>query len=464
MAVNRATALPYTTSRRGRSAASLELQRGGWGSTVLMIAMLVGAATAGALTLVMPQAGGLAGWIAMALCLTGFIGARRVAAPGFVAAPFVIFVAMVMFAGVTSLITSTWEYALRGTYGLLAIPGAALTTAAYCSARRRGAVSVVRQQAVAWTIVVLSVATALWALRQSLFGFTAEELAAISTQDTTRYVGTQIRSVGMFSINQEFGAYAGTVTPWLVVLAVRARGRARWILWAAVALASAALLTSLTRTAIVAALGASLVAIIANAHGRDSISRVLRGATIAFLAFGSGFLAMTSSSDPRVVDAVARIETLLSVGEDASFTSRTDEVWWRGINLMTEYPLGLGAGAAGPASSRFPEAAPFGSLIVDNGFIMVGVQLGWLGAAVFIWMLVALLVWLIRSSATLARAGAMAILALLAAMFTMQYWSLSAPGILIGSVVGLGIADAAAGASLPVGGAPRLGDGGRARP
>lgn len=115
---------------------------------------------------------------------------------------------------------------------------------------------------------------------------------------------------------------------------------------------------------------------------------------------------------------------------------------------MTEHPLGLGAGAAGPASSRFPEAAPFGRVVVDNGFIMVGVQLGWLGVAMFIWMLLALLIWLGRSTGTFARAGSMAILALLVAMIASQYWSLSAPGILVGSIIGLGISDAAARANL----------------
>lgn len=345
--------------------------------------------------------------------------------------------------------TSTLEYAVRGTYGLLTILGAAFTTAAYC-APRRGSVSIGRHRAVASVIVALSVLTAIWALRQSLLGFTVAELASINSQESTRFVGTQVRSVGMFAISQEFGVFAGTVTPWLVVLAVRSRGRARWFLWAAVALLSAALLTSLTRTAILAALIASFVGIITNAPGRNVVSRFLGGSVIALIVFGSGFFAMKSSSDIRVVDAVARIETLLNIGEDASFTARTDEVWWRGVNLMTEHPLGLGAGAAGPASSRFPEAAPFGRVVVDNGFIMVGVQLGWLGMAAFIWMLVALLIWLGRSTGTLARAGSMTMLALLVSMIASQYWSLSAPGILVGSIIGLGVSDAMAHANLPV--------------
>ena len=446
MAVTRYLARADVPSRE-RAVASRKPRLGGWVSTILMVVMLVGAATAGAVALVIPQASGLAGWIAMAVCLTGAVGARRVAVPGFVAGPLVIFVSMVLLAGVASLMTSTLEYALRGTYGLLAILGAAFTTAAYC-APRRGAASIVRQRAVVSVVVALSVLTAVWALRQSLLGFTAAELGSINRQESTRFVGMQVRSIGMFTISQEFGVFAGTVTPWLVVLAVRARGRRRWLLWAAVALLSAALLTSLTRTAILAALIASLVGIITNAPGRTPISRFLGGSAIALIVFGFGFFAMKSSSDTRVVDAVARIETLLNVGEDASFPARPDEVWWRGIHLMTEHPLGLGAGAAGPASSRFPEAAPFGRVVVDNGFIMVGVQLGWLGVAMFIWMLLALLIWLGRSTGTFARAGSMAILALLVAMIASQYWSLSAPGILVGSIIGLGISDAAARANL----------------
>jgi hypothetical protein len=390
----------------------------------------------------------------MAVCVTGLFGAKRVKLPGFVAAPVVVFVVLVLLAGVVSLLSSTTEYAVRGTYGLLAILGAAFTTAGYCIPRG-GVVSRTRQRVMTGTLVLLSAVIASWALRQSMVGFSDAEIEVIKLQESTRYVGNQIRSIGTFSISQEFGAFAAAATPWLAVLAVRAGRRLRWVLWAVFILLVAALLTSLARTAIVAALIASLVGIVRNAPGRHVVTKAIAGLTIVILALGAGVAVMTSSSDPRVVDALARIETLQNISEDDSFSARTNEVWWRGIDLMVDHPFGLGAGAAGPASSRFPDAAPAGAVVVDNGYIMVGVQLGWIGMFVFAWMLIAILIWLGRSPSTFARAGSSAALALIIAMVALQYWALSAPALLVGSIIGLGMSDAtrrSAADTTPVGG------------
>lgn len=406
----------------------------------LISSILLVSGIAGAASLRMPFFSTLPTTVLICLSAIALPLLLRLRLPGFVVAPIMLFFVIVALAAVVSLSTTTVEFAIRGTAGLLGFVCAALATAV-ASGSSASDMSVARRRTILLAITTISFITALWALRQSLIGFSTSELVAISTQESTSLVGTQIRSSGMFAVNQEFGLFSACVTPALLVLALRAN-RYRSVYMVAFITLLAALLLSLTRTAIVAAVVVSLIALVLNAPGRNVVIKGLLGLLIFAVVFGIVSLVAQNSTDARVRDATARIATLTNVEEDGSFNDRTSFVWKRGIDLMTAHPFGLGAGAAGPVSSRFPNTAPAGNVTTDQGYLMVGVQVGWGGLIVFVWMLVAILVWLIRSDDTAARAGAMALLALMIAMTASQYWSLSAPITLVGALVGVGIGGA----------------------
>lgn len=186
------------------------------------------------------------------------------------------------------------------------------------------------------------------------------------------------------------------------------------------------------------ALGLQLVTCCSPTHGVLLVARQCTGRRLTGELTGAA-----------AVDDVVAVKTLRSVSADVLSTSSTDKAQWRDGNLMTGYPLGLGAGA-GPASNRCLEVVVPRNPVVGNGYIMASVQLNNVGVALSVWMLAAFLVWFDISGGTLARADAMAIVALVVAMFTLLCRSLFAPGVVISSISDLGMADADACAGLGI--------------
>lgn len=380
----------------------------------------------------------------VAILFVGFgaLQIRHLGAPRFVRATIVAFLLLALLATVVGFFNGGAEIALRGFTGICAGIGAILTTAAVCRSddleTRRA-----NQRAVGTAVLLVAVFTSLWALRQSFFGFTSRELQVISEQFSTYLVGAQIRSSGMFIVNQEFGLFAATMVPALLVLAMQLpQRRQRWIYGAAFALLVVALLVSLFRTAIVGAAAGVVLALVLFSPGKQVVARLAGALVVGALIVGGSTWFLSQSTDPRAIAAVARISTLLAVEEDGSFNARTDRVWARAVDLMVEHPFGLGAGSAGPVSQRFAHLAPAGNVTTDNGYLMIGVQLGWLGLVVFVSMLVGLFLWLVRSRDPWARASAMALVALMVAMITVGLWSLLAPILIVGALVGVGAAGA----------------------
>jgi hypothetical protein len=69
-------------------------------------------------------------------------------------------------------------------------------------------------------------------------------------------------------------------------------------------------------------------------------------------------------------------------GEGGSITSDQDRLnsYKNAVNLITKKPFGLGLNAAGPASVR----SDSGVKIVENYFLQIFMQIGWIGGALFI--------------------------------------------------------------------------------
>lgn len=364
----------------------------------------------------------------------------RLKLPPAVKLPITLFFLLSVVGGAFSFFTTDATFALRGLVGLLAGVATMLGVAASCFSREE-AVSSRRADYVIWAILLITICASFWALRQSLLGFTARELSSIAEQGSTHLVGDEIRSSGTFAVNQEFGLFSACITPGMLTLAITSKRR-RALYTVSFILLSSALLLSLTRTAIVAAVITSIVSLALNTQGRHSLSRLINSILLISGLGAAGYWALQTSSNQRVIEAFNRVSTLQDISADGSFNARTDYVWRDAMALIVEHPLGLGAGAAGPVSSRFPELAPAGDVTTDQGYLMIGVQLGWLGMLMFAWMLFALIRWLGRSTDPTARASSMALLALAIAMTASQYWSLSAPILLVGAFVGVGMSSA----------------------
>ena len=97
--------------------------------------------------------------------------------------------------------------------------------------------------------------------------------------------------------------------------------------------------------------------------------------------------------------------------------------------------------SAGPISQQFPTVAPRGVVTPDNGYLVIGIQVGAIGLLAFGLMLMALVWHLIRSDSALAVAAGVGTAAVMVAMLLAGYWSLGAPIALAAAFVGLGLGE-----------------------
>jgi len=406
----------------------------------------VPAATAGALLLLgvagaaarfAPAAGALTQIAVLALIALGVLGLFRVRPPAVIS---VFTVGFLVLASVSAVVVTerSLELAFRGWVSLVAAVFAAIAVASASAPAKDG--SRKGRDLILSVLVVVVVLNILFALRQALFGLSAQEIAAAEAAESTFQVGDQIRLMGLFATNQDFGLFSACLAPALLVLGLsRQITRRRWFIALSVA-AYFAILLSLTRTALIAAIGTGLLALILWGQGRIG-GRILRTTATVGVVATVGFGIVSSIQNARVQDSLARALTLLDLSGDTSFLARANRTLPRAFDAFFTNPWGSGAGAAGPVSQSFPTLVPFGPLTTDNGYLLIAVQSGLFGVIAFVGMLISIAVWLGRSTSPYARAGAASVTALLIAMFFAQYWGLLAPVSLAAAVVGMGIAD-----------------------
>lgn len=288
-----------------------------------------------------------------------------------------------------------------------------------------------------FVVVGAAIANVLVAGRQALFGLTVTEVASAANAGSTFDVGGEIRLMGTFTTNQDFGVFAACAAPAILVYWLKAKGRERtWLMLLSLALYTVVLL-SLTRTALVASVSIGIAAFLV--WGSGSVPRRFWKVAGVFLVGAALFAVSTLIAIPRVQAAIARAATLLSLTGDDSFQARGNRTLPRAIAIFQENLFGAGSGSAGPVSAQFVSLAPYGKVTTDNGYLMVGIQIGFLGVLAFVAMLVLLAVYLGRSRSGYSNAGAAAIFALLTAMILAGYWSLIAPMAITATIVGLAI-------------------------
>lgn len=391
----------------------------------------------GALAIYVPVTEPLTQLGVLTLIALGFLGVFRVRVPMLVSIPTVAYVLIATAASVPALQRSL-EFGLRGWFSLVTPVFAALAVA---SATRSGRKSGTRQRDLVFgTIVAVGLLNSFWALRQALGGMTFQEIRAAEEGESTFAVGDQIRLMGTFATNQDFGLFTACLAPALLVVGITAT-RYRRLLLVASGLIYLVVLLSLTRTALVASVAIGVLALLAWGRG-PLVGRMVRVTAVIAVLVGLGVAVLSQLDNVRIQDALARASTLFDLTGDTSFVARWSQTLPRGFAAFNYNPWGSGAGAAGPVSGQFPTLAPFGALTTDNGYLLIGIQTGLFGVLAFVAMLLATAIWLARRPSIYARAGAAAVGALMVAMLLAGYWGLLAPISIVAAVVGVGIGDA----------------------
>ncbi len=284
-----------------------------------------------------------------------------------------------------------------------------------------------------------------FASRQWLVGFSGAELAFIRSTRSTYLVGDQIRLIGAMRSNQDFAFLVAIAFPAVAACAL-ARGRSRsWrVGFALLALATLAVLFgSLVRSALVAGVLGTFAA--AAAFAGDPVLRrriVASAVTVVLVAWlAATVVAGQALSQDQTQTLQTRVTSIFAPGQDYAFQQRQTRVWPQALHVIETHPLGAGAGSAGPLSQARDDA-PLGPLVPDDGYLLVAVQFGLPGLALFVTVLGLLLAELWRR----ARLGALAavaafgaLVALCVAMVTGNFISLISPSCAWAVLMGLGL-------------------------
>ncbi|MDJ0002926.1 hypothetical protein QM616_09365 [Rhodococcus fascians] len=285
------------------------------------------------------------------------------------------------------------------------------------------------------TICLSLVINALVGYRQALFGLSSSEEAAAVSANSAYLVRGQARLMGAMPTNQDFGITCALVAPVLLLVAVRSAGRQRF--WSYFGFANAIFLSFLTllRGALIAAVISCIVVLVIPLSvtiGR----RMAAVLTILISVPVFSWLFISFFPSDRVEESVSRVLSLFSLAGDSSFRARDEYTFPVAISALEDGIFGSGVGSAGPVSQKFSSIAPFGALIPDNGYLIIAIQIGVLGAASILVCLVGLAWRLLRQENGPWGALGIALITLLVAFIFGGYWGLTGPIAVLGVLVG----------------------------
>lgn len=406
--------------------------------TVAVAGSVAALGAAGFLSRIVPQADILTQAGVFMLILAGLVLMPLVKVPKPVA---IAVIAYLVIATGSAILVANFhvELAFRGWVALVA-PVLAASAAAGATRPNKKDDGSGRRKIVFAAVIATTLANIVVGARQAIVGMDGGEIKAAMTNDSTYLVGDQIRLMGTFHSNQDFGAFGACIAPALLVMALRTKGKAR--IWLAVTsfLFYIVILLSLTRTALIASIVVGLIGIFI--WGRGSIpKRVVKGALQIGAATAVLLFVISILDIKRAQDAMLRATSLFNLGGDISYNARLASTLPRAWGFFADNPMGLGVGSAGPVSSAFFEIAPVGAVTADNGYLTIAIQLGLFGGIAFIVFLAGIAMYLGKSQNVYSNAGAAACLGLMVAMMFAGYWSLLAPVCVMTALIGLGISD-----------------------
>lgn len=239
--------------------------------------------------------------------------------------------------------------------------------------------------------LALMVGDALYGIWQHHHGLLYQEYQWLreSKAARTHVLQGYVRVFGTVGDAATFGFINITAALLLIGQALTSKG---WRLWALLGLTMPclyAMVLSYSRgpmVAVVAGVGAMLL-----------VSRNWKIAMACVLAGGLGLGALALNGDTRLFD---RIMTATKPVEDASFQVRMGYIDTY-MPLIFERPFGGGLYTAGASGLSITGGEPIPGTTIgvptDNLYFKYGLELGWVGLAIFFWFLASVWIWTCRS-------------------------------------------------------------------
>jgi O-Antigen ligase len=202
-----------------------------------------------------------------------------------------------------------------------------------------------------------------------------EEALARSVKNN--FLDGELRPIGSFFSVKELAAWSGITAPFAVGMALVLRGRWRLVAIAACAAAAMAMFAADVRAAPAAAVPGVLAVLVL--YSLSQAFRGHRGATVALAiiattALGAGAFALTLGDHQ---DSGRRYKAILDPGNDPSYQGRL--IKWRAAwEDVRHHPFGNGLGTTGIVQERFGENRTIGSIDVDNSYVKIAFEQGFI--------------------------------------------------------------------------------------
>lgn len=248
-----------------------------------------------------------------------------------------------------------------------------------------------------------------------------QELAARSLNN---YLGQSLRPVGSFYTAKELAAWMAIAVPFLAGLGLAWRGGWRAAAISACAVCVVAMLAADVRAGPAAAAPGVVVVLVlfqlAQAFRGQRGPAVLVAAALAVVGGTAAFAATVGGE----ADSGRRYSAILDPESDPSYQGRLIK-WRTALDDIHRVPLGHGLGTSGRAQKRYGTFVNIGSVDVDNSYLKVAYEQGFLVMLCYAGALLLVLGGLARRSVTTAdpaRAGpALAACGTLTAMLVL-FW------------------------------------------
>lgn len=222
---------------------------------------------------------------------------------------------------------------------------------------------------------------------------------ALAETNANNFLDGELRPTGSFATSKELAFWTALMTPFLFALGLAWRGRWRVIAMAGASVCVVGMLAADVRAGPAAAAPAMLVVL-----ALYQLSQGYRGRrgpavmviVLATLLIGGGAFAVTIGDKQDTAD---RYENILNPTRDASFQARLSK-WRAALDDIDNAPLGYGLGTAGRSQKRFGVYANIATYDVDNSYLVIAYQQGFVVMLLLVAILLAILTTIARGAIT----------------------------------------------------------------
>lgn len=232
-----------------------------------------------------------------------------------------------------------------------------------------------------WTLFGLIVIASLWGLIQHIFGYFSFEFRFLQAADALRlvYIQGRYRVFGPMTSPAQYGVVMAIFGVIFLILFVGLKRNVRWVFLSLFVLTFFTVLYSGTRSAIVV-------------YPIGFATFVLVSKSWKFLGLGAvlmmGFIVLLLL--PTNNYHIQRMQSSFKTKEDASFQVR-EENRKNILPFILSHPVGGGLGSTGVWGMRFSPWHPLAQFAPDSGYLRVAVEMGWVGIAGFLTLLLTML-------------------------------------------------------------------------